>query len=99
MNLDQTIADMPEASVIDKISLEALRSKMEEQTPYEVSRNRFGAYITICTDEKVYCLPVTEAQIDQLYLIGGEFIEKLTEVFKCSQKPKSESETSTTPTN
>ncbi len=82
MNLDQTIADLPETSVIDRLSLEALRSKMEEQSKYEVNKTRFGAYVTICTDEKVYCIPTTEAQIDQLYLIGGEFIEKLTDVFK-----------------
>ncbi len=82
MNLDQTIADLPETSTIDRLSLEALRSKMEEQAEYKVSKTRFGAYVTICTNEKVYCLPVTETQIDQLYLIGGEFIEKLTEVFK-----------------
>ncbi len=82
MNLDGMIEDLPETSVIDKISLESLRSEMEEQSKYRVVRNRFGAYITICTNEKVYCLPVTEAQIEQLYLIGGEFIEKLTEVFQ-----------------
>ncbi len=99
MNLDQTIADLPETSIIDRLSLEALRREMEEQSEYRIDRNRFGVYITICTDEKVYCLPVTEAQIDQLYLIGGEFVEKLTEVFKCSQKLKKKSETSTTPTN
>jgi len=99
MNLNQTIADLPETSVIDRLSLEALRSEMEEQATYKIDRNRFGAYITICTSERVYCLPVTEAQIEQLYAIGGEFIEKLTEVFQCSQNLKSENETSTTPTN
>ncbi len=84
MNLDQTIADLPETSVIDRLSLEALRSEMEEQSEYKVSKTRFGAYITICTDEKVYCLPVTEVQMEQLHVIGGEFIEKLKEVFQCS---------------
>ncbi len=85
MNLDGMIEDLPETSTIDRLSLEALRREMEEQSEYRIDRNRFGAYITICTNEKVYCIPITEAQIDQLYLIGGEFIEKLTEVFKCNK--------------
>jgi hypothetical protein len=84
MNLDSTIADLPETSTIDRLSLEALRSKMEEQSEYKIDRNRFGVYITVCTNDRTYCLPVTEAQIDQLYLIGGDFLERLTEVFQCS---------------
>ncbi len=57
---------------------------MEEQTPYQLSRNRFGAYITICTNDRVYCLPLTETQINQIHLIGGDFVEQLKEVFQCS---------------
>jgi len=86
MNLDQTIADLPETSTIDRLSLEALRSEMEEQAKYEVNKTRFGAYVTICCDDAVYCLPITDTQMQQLKAIGGDFIGQLKEVFQCSQK-------------
>ncbi len=84
MNLDSMIADLPETSVIDKMSLKVLKEKaVEEQTKYEVNKTRFGAYVTICTDNRVFCLPITEVQMEQIYAIGGEFIEQLKSVFKC----------------
>ncbi len=48
----------------------------------EINQTRFGAYITICTNERVYCLPLTQTQIDQLYALAGDLIEKVTAIFK-----------------